>query len=58
MIILIHQPADRVAAGSDISRLLVDPYMANWSLLEDMSLPVNAQRILDTAPAANAYGRG
>ena len=58
MVLITHQPRDRLSAGSDITRILVDPYLASWTALRDMNLPLNVSQILDIAPAANAYGRG
>ena len=57
-ILVTHQPKDRITPGSDITHILVDPYLSSWQAFRDLSLPVNATKVLDIAPAANAYGRG
>ncbi|KAG8529029.1 uncharacterized protein KY384_006719 [Bacidia gigantensis] len=42
--------------GSDIIRILVNDAMGTTQTLSDMSLPLNVDRIIDVAPAANAFG--
>ena len=58
MVLITGKPRDQLATGSDITRLLVDPYLSSWTALRDMQLPTNVQTIIDVAPACNAYGRG
>ncbi|KAH8802584.1 hypothetical protein F5884DRAFT_683783 [Xylogone sp. PMI_703] len=58
MVLAIHQPLDRIASGSDISRIFVNPTTNSAKVLADLSLPVNASSILDIAPASSVYGKG
>ena len=58
MVLVTGKPRDQMAVGSDITRILVDPFQTSWRALRDMQLPMNVKKIVDIAPASNAYGRG
>lgn len=58
IVLVTGKSRDQLAMGSDITRILVDPFQSSWTALRDMQLPVNVKKILDIAPASNAYGRG
>ena len=47
-----------IVASSDITRILVNDALGTTQTLSDMNLPLNVDRIIDVAPASNAFGRG
>lgn len=51
-------PLDRVQQSTDLGRVQVDANLANWELMSDLSLPVNASSIINIVPGNLLVGTG
>lgn len=57
-LILSYVPLDKVHQSTDLGRVQVDSKLANWQLMTDISLPVNAASILGISPGNLPVGTG
>ncbi len=51
-------PLDKVHQSTDLGRVQVDANLANWTLMSDLSLPVNASSIISIVPGNLVVGAG
>ncbi len=51
-------PLNKVHQSTDLGRVQVDANLANWELMSDLSLPVNAASIISIVPGNLLVGAG
>ncbi len=49
---------NKVHQSTDLGRVQVDANLANWTLMSDLSLPVNASSIINIVPGNLVVGAG